>query len=266
MFCKYCGSAIDLSKMKCTVCGREVGQLAGGNSFWDLSQNPPQPEIRRADAMPQRAAEESAKTLQEIERLSGEVQKLRSSYSKTRSQLSKLALTSVLLSAVAIILCIVLALRVFLPPKNVDEPVSESTEPAENQTVKENEPESKPEPDTEVKIALGEDGQPHTPDDWYEEDKNGDGVPEKVYVGEDGIAGTDDDYWTAPIVFDATEGTIDGERYLKGDASTFNALPTATREGYDLDGWFTEADGGTKISLSDVRNAQEAKTFYAHWT
>lgn len=115
-------------------------------------------------------------------------------------------------------------------------------------------------------VHVGEDGQPHTPDDWYEEDKNGDGVSEKVYVGEDGIAGTDDDYWTVPIVFDATEGTIDGERYLKGDASTFNALPTATREGYDLDGWFTEADGGTKISLSDVRNAQEAKTFYAHWT
>lgn len=39
MFCKYCGKPIDEGSMRCKICGRPVGQLEGGNSFWDLKED-----------------------------------------------------------------------------------------------------------------------------------------------------------------------------------------------------------------------------------
>ena len=41
-------------------------------------------------------------------------------------------------------------------------------------------------------------------------------------------------------------------------------LPTPTRDGYTLDGWFTSATGGTQISSSTVPT--EDTSYYAHWT
>ena len=39
MFCKYCGKPIDEGSMRCKICGRPVGQLEGGNGFWDLKED-----------------------------------------------------------------------------------------------------------------------------------------------------------------------------------------------------------------------------------
>jgi hypothetical protein len=36
MYCKYCGNPVDRKTMKCTVCGKPVGSLSGGNSFKEL--------------------------------------------------------------------------------------------------------------------------------------------------------------------------------------------------------------------------------------
>ena len=38
MFCKYCGNPINRKTMSCTVCGKPVGALTGGNSFKELLQ------------------------------------------------------------------------------------------------------------------------------------------------------------------------------------------------------------------------------------
>ena len=56
--------------------------------------------------------------------------------------------------------------------------------------------------------------------------------------------------------------TADKVEYLfSGDAlATTFAAPT--REGYTFDGWYTSAEGGTKLTAS---NATSATTIYAHW-
>lgn len=43
MFCKYCGKQIDPGTMRCRSCGRPVGPLEGGNGFWDLTGETPEP-------------------------------------------------------------------------------------------------------------------------------------------------------------------------------------------------------------------------------
>lgn len=45
----------------------------------------------------------------------------------------------------------------------------------------------------------------------------------------------------------------------------YQALPTPTKAGYTFDGWYTKAEGGTKISKGDVINATKDFTVYAHW-
>ena len=47
----------------------------------------------------------------------------------------------------------------------------------------------------------------------------------------------------------------------------YGELPVLSREGYTFDGWFTEAEGGTRIQATDImpENTEE-QTLYAHWT
>jgi len=52
-----------------------------------------------------------------------------------------------------------------------------------------------------------------------------------------------------------------GNAYITGAGD----LPTATREGYTFDGWFTQAAGGTKVSKDTVCGDRDV-TVYAHWT
>ncbi len=58
---------------------------------------------------------------------------------------------------------------------------------------------------------------------------------------------------------------MDGYRFL--DVTTINQklsdLPVAYRSGYSFEGWFTDADGGTKVSAS-VRYTKN-QVLYAHW-
>ena len=44
MFCKDCGKPVDETTMRCKICGRPVGQLEGGNGFWDLTGEKPAAE------------------------------------------------------------------------------------------------------------------------------------------------------------------------------------------------------------------------------
>lgn len=47
--------------------------------------------------------------------------------------------------------------------------------------------------------------------------------------------------------------------------STYANLPTTGRVGYDFDGWYTEATGGTKVEKT-TGVTRENHTLYAHWT
>ena len=48
-------------------------------------------------------------------------------------------------------------------------------------------------------------------------------------------------------------------------ASTYGTLPTPTRSGYDFQGWFTTAGGGTNIIASTKVTTTANQTLYAHW-
>lgn len=65
------------------------------------------------------------------------------------------------------------------------------------------------------------------------------------------------------VTFDPNGGTIaNGTRKVKpGDP--VGTLPTATKSGYMLDGWYTSAEGGIKITENTIIDGDI--TFYAHW-
>lgn len=72
------------------------------------------------------------------------------------------------------------------------------------------------------------------------------------------------------ITFSAGEGRFpDGnfsqDIYTKMDG-TLRSLPeTPTRSGWFFDGWYTEANGGTKVTLSTETVFTEGTAYYAHW-
>lgn len=47
--------------------------------------------------------------------------------------------------------------------------------------------------------------------------------------------------------------------------ATYGALATTTRNGYDFNGWWTSASGGTKIESSTTVAIVSDQTLYAHW-
>ncbi len=65
------------------------------------------------------------------------------------------------------------------------------------------------------------------------------------------------------ITFDANDGSCDTESVNIPVGGTITELPEATRDGYAFDGWYTEANGGTKITTATTFS--EGKTVYAHW-
>ena len=78
------------------------------------------------------------------------------------------------------------------------------------------------------------------------------------------------------VRFDGNGGSVTQPEYpfVRNGASlgsAFGSLPTATRSGYALDGWFTAASGGSKVDASttlsaDSSNLNEPVTYYARWT
>jgi len=69
------------------------------------------------------------------------------------------------------------------------------------------------------------------------------------------------DFWA--IEFDANGGTASETLYQREPDAALGELPTATLEGYTLAGWYTEKEGGSKISSSTKATADI--TYYAHW-
>jgi len=71
---------------------------------------------------------------------------------------------------------------------------------------------------------------------------------------------------TYTITFDAnyTGGTVTPSSATTNSEGKLASLPTPTRNGYTLNGWYTTATGGTKIDLSKVYTADTK--IYAQWT
>ena len=57
--------------------------------------------------------------------------------------------------------------------------------------------------------------------------------------------------------------TANKEEYLLSGDALATTFAAPTREGFTFDGWYTSAEGGTKLTTS---NATTATTIYAHWT
>jgi uncharacterized repeat protein (TIGR02543 family) len=77
--------------------------------------------------------------------------------------------------------------------------------------------------------------------------------------------------WTSKITFDPHGGTlIDGKTITVEKGKAINSvsdnytLPTPTRTGYTFTGWYTAAEGGTKVESSTVPTGNT--TLYAQWT
>lgn len=67
------------------------------------------------------------------------------------------------------------------------------------------------------------------------------------------------------IVFNPAGGTATDKVEYYRAGSTINWLPTASREGYIFQGWFTKAVGGTEVNLSTAVPSALTTTVYAHW-
>ena len=68
------------------------------------------------------------------------------------------------------------------------------------------------------------------------------------------------------VTFNPNGGTVDVTSKNVKTGETYGTLPTPTRSNYAFDGWFTAADGGTKIESSTIVNLSADQTLYAHWS
>ena len=73
-------------------------------------------------------------------------------------------------------------------------------------------------------------------------------------------------HWTPvlyTLTFDGNGGNGDQSSKQVAYDATYGELPSASRDYYDFDGWYTSASGGNKVSSSNVMSGD--MTVYAHW-
>ena len=80
---------------------------------------------------------------------------------------------------------------------------------------------------------------------------------------------TDDDFENylsvRSIYFDANGGNVGVESKAVPYNTQIGELPKPSRDYYTFDGWYTEADGGEKITEESIMTALADITLYAHW-
>lgn len=70
---------------------------------------------------------------------------------------------------------------------------------------------------------------------------------------------------TYKVTFNANGGAVSQSSKNVTHDSTYGALPTPTRAGYNFLGWYTDATSGSKIISSTKVTITAAQTLYAHW-
>ena len=66
------------------------------------------------------------------------------------------------------------------------------------------------------------------------------------------------------VTFNPNGGTVGETSRSRQYGQQLGTLPTPTRDGYNFDGWFTAATGGTKIGATATVSSNA--TYYAHWS
>ena len=75
-----------------------------------------------------------------------------------------------------------------------------------------------------------------------------------------------DSYLTSSIItFDANGGSVSEKTKSVYYGQQYGDMPVPTKEHYGFDGWYTEPDGGTKITEESVVTALVNQTLFAHW-
>ena len=105
---------------------------------------------------------------------------------------------------------------------------------------------------------------------WYDS-KNGGNRVESTTVVTAAQDHTLYAHWSAragyAVLFDPNGGRMaseDTERSVyAGDA--YGELPVPSRRGYDFEGWYTDAEGGTAVQPTDLFVGNATQTLYAHW-
>lgn len=105
---------------------------------------------------------------------------------------------------------------------------------------------------------------------WYDS-KNGGNRVESTTVVTAAQDHTLYAHWSAragyAVLFDPNGGRMaseDTERSVyAGD--TYGELPVPSRRGYDFEGWYTDAEGGTAVLPTDLFVGNATQTLYAHW-
>jgi len=109
----------------------------------------------------------------------------------------------------------------------------------------------------------------YTFDGWYTSGSGGTRITENTTVS---LAGNQTLYahWTAKtytVTFNANGGNLSDNSYITvKTGSRYGTLPTATRNSYTFDGWYTSENGGTKITENTTVSLTGNQTLYAHWT
>lgn len=67
------------------------------------------------------------------------------------------------------------------------------------------------------------------------------------------------------ITFDANGGTVAEASRTMYYGQSYGELPIPTKDYYTFDGWYTAANGGTKITADTVLSEPNDITVYAHW-
>jgi len=68
------------------------------------------------------------------------------------------------------------------------------------------------------------------------------------------------------VLLDACGGQIAQDHLPVYPTLAYGTLPTPTRTGYTFDGWYTAADGGTRILSDSTVESEEDHTLYARWS
>ena len=109
----------------------------------------------------------------------------------------------------------------------------------------------------------------YTFDGWYTSESGETRITENTTVS---LTGNQTLYahWTArtyTVTFNANGGTISGNntRTVKY-GEQYGILPTASRDGYTFDGWYTSENGGTQITYDTNVAITADQTLYAQWS
>ena len=102
----------------------------------------------------------------------------------------------------------------------------------------------------------------YTFEGWFTAAEGGDAVPAETVFDKDTTVFA---HWKAyPVVtFDAGEGKVDAETVRTDKDGKVAELPSATRDGYTFEGWFTAAEGGDSVTADTVFDKDT--TVFAHW-